>query len=94
MFLSFRLPPGAEQGFLAELGIAMTPGSTTGFGSYTPEGFRQAGVPDPAGAGPLLHGSFIAEPLPGHSKRLAESVWLATEADGGTRVWAEAADAP
>ncbi|MGW7581989.1 hypothetical protein ACWGKU_13570 [Kitasatospora sp. NPDC054768] len=34
------------------------------------------------------------EPLPGHNKRLAAKLWLATEADGGTRVWAEAADAP
>nr|BFD91372.1 hypothetical protein KitaXyl93_27320 [Kitasatospora sp. Xyl93] len=93
-FLSFRLPPGAEQGFLADLGITMGPHPGTGFGSYTLEGFRRAGAPAPATAGPLRYGSFIAEPLPGHNKRLGETVWLAAEADGGTRVWVEAADSP
>ncbi|WP_224282850.1 hypothetical protein [Streptomyces sp. LS1784] len=93
-FLSFRLPPGEEQGFLAGLGIAIKPNAGTDFGTYGLEGFHQAGAPDPTTAGPLRYGSFIAEPLPGHNKRLGESVWLAAEADGGTRVWVSAMDAP
>ncbi|MGW3040852.1 hypothetical protein ACWC9T_12560 [Kitasatospora sp. NPDC001159] len=93
-FLSFRLPPGEEQGFLNGLGIAVKPDADTDFGTNVLEGFRQAGAPDPKAAGPLRHGSVIAEPLPGHNKRLGESVWLAVEADRGTRVWVHAVDAP
>ncbi|MEU9042790.1 MULTISPECIES: hypothetical protein [unclassified Kitasatospora] len=93
-FLSFRLPPGEAQGFLAGLGMATEPDTGHAFGTYSLEGFRQAGAPDPLTAGPLRHGSFIAEPLPGHSKRLAATVWLAAEGDGGTRVWVDAGDSP
>ncbi|MFD9685379.1 hypothetical protein [Kitasatospora sp. NPDC059088] len=42
----------------------------------------------------MRHGSVVAGPLPGHGKRLAESVWLTVEADGATRVWVHAVDAP
>ncbi|MER7580927.1 hypothetical protein [Kitasatospora sp. NPDC097691] len=93
-FLAFRLPPGAEQGFLSGLGVAVEPDSGTSLGGWPLEGFQRAGASDPKTAGPLRTGGFLSEPLPGHSKRLAATVWLATEADGGTRVWVYAADAP
>ncbi|MFJ7247832.1 hypothetical protein ACIQWA_24830 [Kitasatospora sp. NPDC098652] len=90
----FRLPPGEEQGFLNGLGIPLTPDAGTDLGSGVLEGFRQAGAPDPRAAGALRHGSVVADALPGRDKRLAESAWLAEEADGGTRVWVHAVDAP
>ncbi|MFJ6383829.1 hypothetical protein ACIQI7_27965 [Kitasatospora sp. NPDC092039] len=93
-FLAFRLPPGEEQAFLAGLGISVKPGTGISLGGWSVTGFQRAGAPDPKAAGPLREGSFLAEPLPGHNKRLAATLRLATEADGGTRVWVEAGDAP
>ncbi|MQS12384.1 hypothetical protein F7Q99_08810 [Streptomyces kaniharaensis] len=92
--LSFRLPPGEEAGFLAGLGITVRPSGKRPLDDLPRRGFQQAGAPDPGGAGALRDGSFLAEPLPGHSKRLSATVWLASEADGGTRAWVYAMDAP
>ncbi|MFJ9443950.1 hypothetical protein ACIRRH_19045 [Kitasatospora sp. NPDC101235] len=93
-FLSFRLPPGEEERFLADLRVTVKPSFKNYVGDGTVEGLQRAGAPDPRGAGPLREGSFLAEPLPGHNKRLAATLWLASEADGGTRVWVEAGDSP
>ncbi|MFI6156548.1 hypothetical protein ACIBCA_28140 [Kitasatospora sp. NPDC051170] len=96
-WLSFRLPSGAEAGFLAGLRVTAVPVVPTDGGSLgevAAEGFRKAGAPDPRQAGALRTGGFVAEPLPGHSKRLAATVWVAAEPDGGSRVWVYAMDAP
>ncbi|MFF2545897.1 hypothetical protein ACFVUY_25435 [Kitasatospora sp. NPDC058063] len=93
-YLSFRLPPGEEERFLAGLGAAVKPSVGNPVDSGALEGFRHAGAPDPGAAGPLREGSFLAEPLPGHNKRLAARLWLASEADGGARVWVYSMDAP
>ncbi|MFI8458515.1 hypothetical protein [Kitasatospora sp. NPDC085464] len=95
-FIAFRLPPGEEQGFLNGLGVVAEPDSGASLGGWSVEGFQRAGAGDPRTAGPLREGKFLAEPLPGHSKRLAATVWLAAEAEagGGTRVFVDARDVP
>ncbi|MFE7526709.1 hypothetical protein ACFU7Y_13400 [Kitasatospora sp. NPDC057542] len=93
-YLSFRLPPGEEERFLADLKMTVKPSFENRVDSSALTGFQRAGAPDPKAAGPLREGSFLAEPLPGHNKRLAATVWLAAEADGGTRVWVDAGDSP